>query len=166
MGKITEVLTVYLKAQINAGAEAVQVFDSWVGCLGPDEYKDFVLPYTKKLIDSVKGTVPVINFSTNTGTYLNLVKEAGGDVIGVDWKVRLNEAWDVIGPGFAIQGNLDPVTLFGPVDYIRKRAKEILEAAGGRPGHIFNLGHGIIVGTPIDHVKALVDFVHEFNHKG
>jgi uroporphyrinogen decarboxylase len=148
MGKITEVLTVYLKAQINAGAEAVQVFDSWVGCLGPDEYKDFVLPYTKKLIDSVKGTVPVINFSTNTGTYLNLVKEAGGDVIGVDWKVRLNEAWDVIGPGFAIQGNLDPVTLFGPVDYIRKRAKEILEAAGGRPGHIFNLGHGIIVGTP------------------
>jgi uroporphyrinogen decarboxylase len=165
MGKITEVLSVYLKAQIEAGAEAVQVFDSWVGCLGPEDYRGFVLPYTKRLIDSVKGTVPVINFSTNTGTYLDLIKEAGGDVMGVDWKVRLDEAWEAIGPGFAIQGNLDPVTLFGPVDYLRQRAKEVLERAAGRPGHIFNLGHGIILGTPVDNVKALVDCVHEFSRR-
>jgi uroporphyrinogen decarboxylase len=165
MGKITEVLSVYLKAQVEAGAECLQIFDSWVGCLGPDDYRQFVLPYTKKLIDSVKGTVPVINFSTNTGTYLDILKEAGGDVMGVDWKVRLDEAWEIIGPEFAIQGNLDPVTLFGPTDYLRKRAKELIDRAGGRPGHIFNLGHGIILGTPVDNVKALVDSVHEFSRK-
>lgn len=165
MDKITEVLTVYLKSQVEAGAETLQIFDSWAGCLGPDDYREFVLPYTKRLIDSVKGPVPVINFSTNTGTYLSTVKEAGGDVIGVDWKVRLDTAWDTIGPDFAIQGNLDPVTLFGPVDYLKKRAKEILDRAAGRPGHIFNLGHGIILGTPVDNVKALVDFVHEYSQK-
>jgi uroporphyrinogen decarboxylase len=166
MEKITRVLTVYLEAQVGAGAEALQVFDSWVGCLGPDDYRSFVLPYTKKLIDSVKGPVPVINFSTNTGTYLDIVKEAGGDVIGVDWKVRLDEAWDRIGDGFAIQGNLDPTTLFAPVDYIRKSAKEILDRVRGRPGHIFNLGHGIILGTPVDSVRALIDCVHEFSRNG
>ena len=165
MDKITEVLTVYLKAQVEAGAETLQIFDSWAGCLGPDDYREFVLPYTKRLIDSVKGPVPVINFSTNTGTYLNTLKEAGGDVIGVDWKVRLDEAWATMGPDFAIQGNLDPVTLFGPVDYLKKRAKEVLDRAAGRPGHIFNLGHGIILGTPVDNVKALVDYVHEYSQK-
>ncbi len=165
MSKITDVLTVYLKAQVDAGAETLQVFDSWVGCLGPDDYRNFALPYTKRLIDSVKGPVPVINFSTNTGTYLDLVKQAGGDVVGVDWKVRLDEAWETIGAEFAIQGNLDPVTLFGPVEHLKKRVKEILDMAAGRPGHIFNLGHGIILGTPVDNVKALVDFVHEYSIK-
>jgi uroporphyrinogen decarboxylase len=165
MEKIAEILTVYLKAQIEAGAEAVQLFDSWVGCLGPDDYREFVLPYTKKVIDSVKNTVPVVNFSTGTGTYLDLVKQAGGDVIGVDWRVRLDDAWKTIGPDRAIQGNLDPVVLFAPVQEIRKRVKELLDMAGGKPGHIFNLGHGIIVGTPVDSVRALIDSVHEFSRR-
>ncbi len=165
MEKISDVITVYLKAQINAGAQAVQLFDSWVGCLGPDDYREFALPYTKKVIDSIKNTVPVINFGTNTGTYLGLVKKTGGDVIGVDWRVRLDDAWKTIGYDKAIQGNLDPVLLFAPRDVIRRRVKEILDMAEGRPGHIFNLGHGIIVGTPVDNVRAVIDSVHEFSRK-
>lgn len=165
MDKISDVVVVYLKAQIAAGAEVVQLFDSWVGCLGPDDFREFALPYTKKVIESMKGTVPVINFGTNTGTFLNLVAEGGGDVIGVDWRVRLDEAWKTIGYDHAIQGNLDPVVLFGPVKEIRRRVKEVIDMAGGRPGHIFNLGHGIILGTPVDNVRAVVDAVHEFSKK-
>lgn len=165
MEKISDVVIVYLNAQIDAGVQAVQLFDSWVGCLGPDDYRKFVLPYTKKIIDSVKKTVPFINFSTNTGTYLDAIKEAGGDVIGVDWKVRLDEAWKTIGYDKAIQGNLDPVVLFGPASEIRKRAKEIIEMAQNRPGHIFNLGHGIILGTPVDNVRLLIDSVHEYSQR-
>lgn len=165
MEKITEIIIRYLNAQVKAGAQALQLFDSWVGCLGPDDYREFALPYTKKIIESVDKSVPFINFSTNTGTYLEVLKEAGGDVIGVDWKVRLDEAWGRIGHDKAIQGNLDPVVLFGPVNEIRKRAKEIIDMAGGRPGHIFNLGHGIILGTPVDNVRALVDAVHEFSSR-
>jgi uroporphyrinogen decarboxylase len=163
MDKITEIVIRYLNAQVEAGAQALQLFDSWVGCLGPDDYREFALPYTKRVIESVDRSVPFINFSTNTGTYLETLLEAGGDVIGVDWKLRLDEAWERIGPERAIQGNLDPVTLFGPVDVLRKRAKEIIDMAGGRPGHIFNLGHGIVVGTPVDNVRALIDCVHEFS---
>ncbi|HLC17753.1 MAG TPA: uroporphyrinogen decarboxylase, partial [Thermodesulfobacteriota bacterium] len=163
MEKISEILGRYLNAQVEAGAQVLQIFDSWVGCLGPDDYKRFVQPYTKKVIDSVGGRVPVINFSTNTGTYLELLAEAGGDVIGIDWRVRLDRAWERIGFERAIQGNFDPGILFGPVEGIRKRAKEIIDQAGGRPGHIFNLGHGIILGTPVDNVQALVDSVHEFS---
>ncbi len=166
MAKITDTVIVYMKAQIDAGVDALQLFDSWAGCLGPDDYKEYALPYTKKVIEAVSGPVPFINFSTNTGTYLDIIKQAGGDVIGVDWKVRLDEAWDVLGHDKAIQGNIDPVLLFGPVSTMRKRVKEILSQAGGRPGHIFNLGHGIIVGTPVDNVRALVDAVHEFSAKG
>ena len=165
MDKITEIVIRYLNAQVKAGAQALQLFDSWVGCLGPDDYREYALPYTKRVIESVDRSVPFINFSTNTGTYLETLLEAGGDVIGVDWKLRLDEAWARIGPERAIQGNLDPVTLFGPVDVLRKRAKEIIDMAGGRPGHIFNLGHGIVVGTPVDNVKALIDCVHEFSVK-
>jgi len=165
LDKISDVIIAYLNAQIDAGVDCVQLFDSWVGCLGPDDYKRFALPYTKKVIAGVKKTVPLINFSTNTGTYLGLVKEAGGDVVGVDWRVRLDEAWKTIGYDKGIQGNLDPVTLFGPVKEIKKRVKEIIEMAGGRPGHIFNLGHGIIVGTPVDNVRAVVDAVHEYSRK-
>jgi len=161
MEKITAVVISYLKAQIAAGAEAVQLFDSWVGCLGPDDYAEFALPYTKRVIDAVSGTVPVINFATNTGTYLELMAEAGGDVVGVDWRVRLDEAWERIGHARGIQGNLDPTVLFGPVSEMKKRVAGILDMARGRPGHIFNLGHGIILGTPVDNVRALVDAVHE-----
>ena len=165
LSKITELTGLYLNAQIDAGAQVVQIFDSWAGCLGPDDYREFVLPYTKKVIDSVNGRVPVINFSTSTGTYLEVLKEAGGDVMGVDWKVRLDEAWDRIGHEKGIQGNLDPTTLFGPVPEMKKRVKEILGQANGRPGHIFNLGHGIILGTPVDNVRALVDAVHEYSQR-
>ncbi|HAO92589.1 MAG: uroporphyrinogen decarboxylase [Deltaproteobacteria bacterium GWC2_56_8] len=165
MDKISDVVVAYLKAQIAAGAEVVQLFDSWVGCLGPDDFREFALPYTKKVIERLKGTVPVINFGTNTGTFLNLVAEGGGDVIGVDWRVRLDEAWKTIGYDHAIQGNLDPVVLFGPVKEIRRRVKEIIDMAGGRAGHIFNLGHGIVLGTPVDSVRAVVDAVHEFSGK-
>ena len=166
MAKITDVITVYLKAQVASGVDVVQVFDSWAGCLSPGDYGEFVLPYTKKAVQSVRGSVPpapVINFSTNTGTYLDVVRQAGGDVIGVDWKVRLDAAWKTIGYEFAIQGNIDPAILFAPRVEIRKRVKEILDMAGGRPGHIFNLGHGIILGTPVDNVRALVDAVHELS---
>ncbi|MBI5492545.1 MAG: uroporphyrinogen decarboxylase [Deltaproteobacteria bacterium] len=165
MDKIADVVIVYLKAQVEAGAQTLQLFDSWVGCLGPDDFKEFAMPYTKKVIDALKDTVPVINFGTNTGTYLDIVSQAGGDVIGVDWRVRLDTAWKTIGYGHAIQGNLDPVVLFGPVAAIRKRVKEIIDMAGGRPGHIFNLGHGIVLGTPVDNVRAVVDAVHEFSSK-
>jgi uroporphyrinogen decarboxylase len=161
MDKITEIIKRYLAAQIKAGVQAVQLFDSWVGCLGPDEYKEFVLPYTKRVIDSVKD-VPVINFSTNTSSYLDTIRSAGGDVISVDWRIPLDKAWDIIGHDVAIQGNIDPVILFTNPKEIRKRAKDIIDRAGGRPGHIFNLGHGIIVETPVDNVRALIDCVHEF----
>lgn len=165
MGKITENVIVYLKAQIEAGVEAVQLFDSWAGCLGPEEYREFVLPYTKKVIDAVSGPVPFINFSTGTGTYLELIASAGGDVVGLDWKVNLDEGWKRVGHDRAVQGNLDPTILFTTRAEIKKRAKEVLDRAGGRPGHIFNLGHGIIVGTPVDNVKYLIDIVHELSSK-
>jgi uroporphyrinogen decarboxylase len=161
MEKISLVLAAYLKAQIEAGADSLQIFDSWAGCLGPEDYRKYALPYTKKVVDSIAGAVPVINFSTNTGSYLEIVKEAGGDVIGVDWRIRLDKAWKTIGYARAIQGNLDPAVLFAPRSEIKKRTREILNYAARRPGHIFNLGHGIMVATPVDNVKALVDFVHE-----
>ncbi len=164
MDKVTEVIKRYLAAQVEAGVQAVQIFDSWVGCLGPQEYKEFVLPYTRRVIDSVT-EVPVINFSTNTSSYLDTIRAAGGDVISVDWRIPLDKAWNIIGHDVGIQGNIDPVILFSSIPEIRKRAKEIIERAGGRPGHIFNLGHGIIVETPVDHVRALIDCVHEFTQK-
>lgn len=166
MAKIAELTGRYLNAQIDAGVDVVQIFDSWAGCLGPDDYREFALPYTKQVIASVKGRVPVINFSTNTGTYLEILKEAGGDVVGLDWKVQLDEAWATLGHDVAVQGNLDPTLLFGPADYLKKRIKEVLDRADGRPGHIFNLGHGIILGTPVDNVKILVDTVHEYSQRG
>jgi len=165
MEKVCEVLALYLRAQIDAGAQALQIFDSWVGCLGAADYEEFVLPYTKKVIDSVGGDVPVINFSTNTGPYIDLVARAGGDVVSVDWRISLNTAWERIGTDRAIQGNLDPGVLFGPPEYIKKRAADVLAEADGRSGHIFNLGHGIILGTPVDSVTALVDGVHELTQK-
>ncbi len=162
MTKITDMLVKYLKAEIAAGVQAVQIFDSWAGCLSPNDYKKYALPYTKRLIKEVSGDVPVINFSTNTGTYLDIVKEAGGDVVGLDWKVNLMDGWNQLGD-VAVQGNMDPAVLFSDEKTIRAKVKEVLDSAGGKPGHIFNLGHGIILGTPPENVKILVDAVHEFS---
>jgi uroporphyrinogen decarboxylase len=153
----------YLKLQIEAGADVVQLFDSWVGNLGPDDYRHFVLPYTRRVVAAMPAGVPVIHFGTVTGTLLELMREAGGDVIGLDWRVDLAEAWHRLGPEVGVQGNLDPVALFAEIPEIKRRAREILDRAGGRPGHIFNLGHGILPETPVDHVVALVDMVHEMS---
>jgi uroporphyrinogen decarboxylase len=153
----------YLEGQIAAGADAVQLFDSWAGCLAPDDYREYVLPHTRTAVSRLSATAPVIHFATGTAGLLEIMREAGGDVIGVDWRVRLDEAWARIGHDVAIQGNLDPVALFAPPGEIRRRAKAILDQAAGRSGHIFNLGHGILPETPVDHVIALVDAVHELS---
>jgi uroporphyrinogen decarboxylase len=167
MGKIAENVRRYLKAQIAAGAQAVQLFDSWIGALSPADYREHVMPHVKHILSDVeKAGVPVIHFGTNTSTLLELQREAGGSVLGVDWRLPLDEAWRRIGHDRAIQGNLDPLLLCAPPDVAAKRARAILREAGGRPGHIFNLGHGIIPETPVDNVKAMVDFVHSVNPRG
>jgi uroporphyrinogen decarboxylase len=165
MEKISEVLIRYLNAQIRWGVQAVQIFDSWVGCLTPSDYEEYVLPYSKKVIEGVGESVPLVHFATSNSTLLELMKRAGGDVIGVDWRVNIGEAWARLGYDVAIQGNLDPVILFGPVDLIEKNVRKILDSVGGRPGHIFNLGHGILPTTPPDHVTALIDAVHQYSSK-
>ena len=160
MALISRALVKYLNAQIAAGAQAVQLFDSWVGCLSPDDYREFVLPHTKSVISNVTPGVPVIHFGTGTATLLELMREAGGDVIGLDWRVQLDEGWQRVGHDVAVMGNLDPVTLFAKQDVLRAQAKKILDQAEGRPGHIFNLGHGILPETPVENVIALVEMVH------
>ena len=153
----------YLRDQVAAGADVVQLFDSWVGCLGPDDYRQYVLPHTRAAIAGLGPETPVIHFGTGTAGLLPTLREAGGDVIGADWRVDLDTAWSAIGHDVAIQGNLDPVTLLAPPAEIRRHAAAILARAAGRPGHIFNLGHGILPQTPVDHVIALVDTVHELS---
>jgi uroporphyrinogen decarboxylase len=165
MVKISDVLIRYLNAQIRAGVQAVQLFDSWAGCLSPPDYEEYVLPYSKRVIDGVNKSVPLIHFATSNSTLLELMKQAGGDVIGVDWRVNLGEAWARLGYEVAIQGNLDPVILFGSVDLIKKEVKRILDRVGGRPGHIFNLGHGILPNTPVENVAALIEVVHQYSSK-
>ncbi|HKV36184.1 MAG TPA: uroporphyrinogen decarboxylase [Pyrinomonadaceae bacterium] len=161
MSTIAASLVKYLNAQIDAGAQAVQLFDSWVGCLSPDDYREFALPHTRAVIQNIKPGVPVIHFGTGTATLLELMREAGGDVIGLDWRVRLDEGWRRVGHDVAVMGNLDPVALFAERDVLLGQAKRVLDQAGGRPGHIFNLGHGILPETPVENVIALVEFVHE-----
>ncbi len=163
MKKISEVLIRYLKAQIRSGVQALQMFDSWAGCLSPPDYEEYVLPYSKKVIEGVDKKVPLIHFATSSSTLLKLMRRAGGDVIGVDWRIPIREAWEHIGYDVAIQGNLDPVILFSPIRLIKREVKRILDSVEGRPGHIFNLGHGILPNTPVDHVAALVDMVHEYS---
>jgi len=163
MSLIARALAKYLNAQIEAGAQAVQLFDSWVGCLSPDDYREFVLPHTREVIRNVTPGIPVIHFGTGTAALLELMRQAGGDVIGLDWRVRLDDGWQRIGHDVAVMGNLDPVALFARPDNLRARAKHILDQAGERPGHIFNLGHGILPETPVDNVIALVDMVHEMS---
>jgi len=166
MGKITAVLSRYLQAQIQCGAQAVQIFDSWVGTLNQEDYREYVLPYSKQLIDSLRPyDVPVIHFANNGASLLGLVREAGGDVIGVDWRMNLDEAWDRIGHDRAIQGNLDPQVLLAPTPVIEDKVRTILRQAAGRPGHIFNLGHGIHQLTPVDHVRFMVDAVHRHSQR-
>lgn len=165
MEMIARVTADYLNMQVDAGADVLQLFDSWVGSLSPDDYRRFVLPHTRNVIAAVHKTVPVIHFGTITGNLLELMREAGGDVIGLDWRVDLAEAWARLGEGVAVQGNLDPIALFAEIPDIRRRARSILDSAGGRPGHIFNLGHGILPETPVDHAIALVDAVHEMSRR-
>jgi uroporphyrinogen decarboxylase len=163
MGRLTRAVIVYLNSQIAAGADAVQLFDSWAGCLGPDDYRRFVLPFVRLVINGITPGVPVISFATGNPQLLPLLAEAGPAVVGVDWRVRLDEAWKMIGPDRAIQGNLDPLALLADTGQIRRRAADILQQAAGRPGHIFNLGHGVVPQTPVDNARALVDIVHELS---
>ena len=164
MEKLSSVLANYLVAQIRAGAQAVQVFDSWVGALSPSDYELYVLPYSQKVLRAARAEgVPVIHFGTNTTTLLPLMKRAGGDVIGLDWRIPLDDGWVLLGNDVAIQGNLDPVTLFAPRPELKARVQDVLRRANGRSGHIFNLGHGILQNTPVDNVKAVVDMVHEYS---
>ncbi len=163
MQRLARSITRYLNGQIAAGAQCVQLFDSWVGCLGPDDYRRYVLPYVKEITSGLTPGVPVINFATGNPALLPLLAEAGGSVIGVDWRVRIDDAWKTAGYDRAVQGNLDPLVLLSSRDEIRRRAKEVLDQAAGRPGHIFNLGHGVVQQTPVENAIALVDAVHELS---
>jgi len=162
MARLVTVLGDYLGAQAAAGAQALQVFDSWAGVLSPDDYRRYVLPHSRRLFDRLRTFgVPTIHFGVDTATLLPLMRDAGGDVIGLDWRVPLDRGWEAVGEDRAVQGNLDPVALFAPRDELERRVLDILARAGGRPGHIFNLGHGVLPGTPVDQVRAVVDLVHE-----
>jgi uroporphyrinogen decarboxylase len=165
MNRLARAVTVYLNAQIAAGAQAVQLFDSWVGCLGPDDYRQAVLPFVQQIISQITPGVPVISFATGNPQLLPLLAAAGADVVGVDWRVRLDEAWRMIGDDHAVQGNLDPMALMADVGELRRRAEQVLSQAAGKPGHIFNLGHGVLPQTPVDNARALVDAVHEISSK-
>ena len=163
MEKLTDMVIVYLNDQIKAGVQAVQVFDSWVGCLSQADYREFVLPHQKRLLASLDAAVPCVHFAFGASHLLPLVREAGGDVLGLDWRMDIGAAWKVLDYGPSIQGNLDPVALYGSREYIERRVREILERVGGRNGHIFNLGHGILPTAPIDNVKYMIDLVHELS---
>jgi uroporphyrinogen decarboxylase len=163
MGKLVDVLGPFAIAQVTAGARAIQVFDSWVGALGPDDYVRYVAPYSRALIERIRtASVPVIHFGTGAAGFFRELHAAGGDVMGVDWRVNIDQAWMDISYRSAVQGNLDPAVLFAPLPELKMRVQELLKRTGSRPGHIFNLGHGILPETPVEHVKAVVDIVHEF----
>jgi uroporphyrinogen decarboxylase len=158
---LADVVAEYLIAQIEAGVNAVQLFDSWVGALNARDYREFILPHTRRIFDRLAAfDVPTIHFGVGTGAILTELREAGGHVIGADWRIPLDEAWERIGFDRAIQGNLDPTLLLGPIDRALAAADDVLERAGGRAGHIFNLGHGILPSTPVEHVQALARYVH------
>ena len=185
MERLTTQITAYLLAQIEAGAEAVQIFDSWAGALAPNDYATYVLPYVQQVVAQIReelgarklklrldtnddlaqrpvATPPVIYFGTGLSGMMTQLRQTNADVLGADWRITLDDAWAAIGPGFALQGNLDPMALFAPWDELQRRAADILDRAAGRPGHIFNLGHGILTETPVENVKRLVDFVHSY----
>lgn len=158
--RLATVVGDYLNAQIDAGADAVQVFDSWVGALNADDYREFVMPHTQKIFATIGGRVPTIHFGVNTGSILHEMREAGGDVLGADWRIPLDDAWDRIGHDRGIQGNLDPTLLLGPRERLLRGADDVLKRAANRPGHIFNLGHGILPSIPLENVQALARYVH------
>ncbi|HXV21767.1 MAG TPA: uroporphyrinogen decarboxylase [Desulfuromonadales bacterium] len=166
MGKITEMDRQYLNAQIAAGAQAIQIFDTWGGIVSPLDYETYILPYTKKLIDGLdrKG-IPVIHFVKGSGTMLDIVKKAGSDVVGLDWHIGLGKARDILGPEIAVQGNLDPTVLYAPKAHIEREVQRIIEENAGRPGHIFNLGHGILPNVDPENAKFMVECVHRLSRK-
>jgi uroporphyrinogen decarboxylase len=162
MNKLTEVMSRYLLAQVSAGADAVQLFDSWVGALSPNVYRQFVQPYSQRIFETIKQTgTPSIHFGTGTASILELMAEAGGDIISIDWRMDLDTAWERIGYDRGIQGNLDPTLLLTPWNVIEKGMQDVLQRAANRPGHIFNLGHGVLADTQPDMLRRLVDAVHE-----
>lgn len=164
MRRIARVVSQFAAQQVNAGADAIQVFDSWVGALSPSDYARFVLPHTKVLIAELKATgAPVIYFGTGTATLLPHMKQTRAEVIGVDWRLPIDDAFEMLGENYAVQGNLDPVVLFAPEAEVRRQVREVLDRVGGRIGHIFNLGHGILPETPVENVLALVDEVHAYS---
>jgi len=165
--KLVVVLTDYCRQQVQGGADVIQIFDSWVGSLARADYREYVLEVTKRFVQSVQQMgVPVIYFGVETAALLADMASTGADVIGLDWRQPLDEAWREVGHGRAVQGNLDPITLFAPLEVLETRVKEILRAAAGRAGHIFNLGHGIVPATPVEHVQAVVKMVHEYKGIG
>lgn len=161
MERLTDLTIAYLCAQIAAGADVIQLFDSWVGALSPDDYAHYVQPYTRRIFAALGSAVPTIHFGVNTATLLDAMKTDGATVIGVDWRIPLDEAWARIGHDRGVQGNLDPVVLFAPADVLEAKTADVLRRAGRRPGHVFNLGHGFLPGTPLDHAIRLAEFVRE-----
>jgi uroporphyrinogen decarboxylase len=158
-----DVLAPFANLQVQAGARAIQVFDSWVGCLGSDDYVRYVAPYSRALIERIRSSgVPVIHFGTGVAGYFKELHAAGGDVMGVDWRMNIDQAWMDISYRSAVQGNLDPAALLAPLPELKAKVHEIIKRVGNRPGHIFNLGHGILPETPVDNVKAVVQIVREF----
>jgi len=158
---LVDSVIISLKAQLHHGCQAVQIFDSWAGCLSPSDYAQYVLPHTKRLVDEVSAVGPVINFLTGNPALIPLQSQAGGDAFGFDWRIDLGTAWGIVGPEKAVQGNLDPVALYADLPVLKQKTQAVLDSAGGRPGHIFNLGHGVMPDMNPDNVKALVEFVHE-----
>ena len=163
--KFATVVSDFLAAQIDAGVDAVQLFDSWAGALGPADYREFALPHSQRIFKAIEGRVPTIHFGTGTATTLDLLREAGGDVIGADWRIPIDTAWERIGFDRAVQGNLDPTLLLGPMQRMFAQTEDILERVNGRPGHIFNLGHGILPSTPVEHVQRLAQYVHSASRR-
>jgi uroporphyrinogen decarboxylase len=163
--KLATIVADYLRSQIEAGVDAVQVFDSWVGALSAADYREFALPHTRRIFEAIGARVPTIHFGTGTATILEELREAGGDVIGVDWRIPIDEAWTRIGSDRAVQGNLDPTLLLGPAARMLEQTDAVLARVGGRPGHIFNLGHGILPSTPVEHVQMLAQYVHSASRR-
>jgi len=163
MGKLIQVLVAYAQQQVEAGADCIQIFDSWAGALSVTDYRQYCLAPTTELVRRIKALgVPVIYFGVDTASMLPAMTETGADVLGLDWRIPLDEGWRAVGHGTAVQGNLDPITLFAPLDVLESRVREVLTLAANRPGHIFNLGHGIVPGTPVDNVIQVVEWVKQF----
>jgi uroporphyrinogen decarboxylase len=163
--KFADIVSSYLVAQVEAGVDAVQVFDSWVGTLNAADYREFAFPHTRRIFDAVGARVPTIHFGTGTSTILEELRDAGGDVIGVDWRIPIDDAWERIGHDHAVQGNLDPTLLLGPMNRMFEQTDDVLRRVARRPGHIFNLGHGILPSTPVEHVQMLAQYVHSASRR-